>query len=105
MLRRAWIQAPRRAWRRGADLAARVFQNYDPTNRLLQQATNETLTYELDEDRIRQALERCRHQTIVLQPIDKPSPLAVPILVDRLREKVGSERTEDIIRKWIGAVA
>ncbi|MGA0045561.1 MAG: ligase-associated DNA damage response DEXH box helicase [Candidatus Kapaibacteriota bacterium] len=82
-----------------------VFQNYDPTNRLLQQATNETLTYELDEDRIRQALERCRHQTIVLQPIDKPSPLAVPILVDRLREKVGSERTEDIIRKWIGAVA
>ncbi|MFZ9871076.1 MAG: ligase-associated DNA damage response DEXH box helicase, partial [Candidatus Kapaibacteriota bacterium] len=25
-----------------------VFQNYDPTNRLLQQATNETLTYELD---------------------------------------------------------
>lgn len=82
-----------------------VFQNYDPTNRLLQQATNETLTYELDEDRIRHALQRCRHQTIVLQTIDKPSPLAVPILVDRLREKVGSERTEDIIRKWIGAVA
>ncbi len=80
-----------------------VFQSYDPSNLLLQQATNETLAYELDEERIRQALERCRHQTIVLQSIERPSPLAVPILVDRLREKVGSERTEDIIRRWIGA--
>jgi ATP-dependent Lhr-like helicase len=38
-------------------------------------------------------------QELVLVNLDKPSPFAFPILVDRLRGTVSSETLEDRIRK------
>lgn len=84
-----------------AELFFDVFKDYDPHNLLLKQALDETLQFELDEQRIREALERVRHQRVLIRELETPTPLAVPILVDRLREKVGSERTEDLLKKLL----
>jgi ATP-dependent Lhr-like helicase len=78
-----------------------VFTNYDSGNLLLRQAHDETLAFQLDEARIRTALHRIAEQKIVIKHIDAPTPFAAPLLVDRLREKMGSEKTGERIRKLI----
>jgi len=49
--------------------------------------------------RMREALERIQVQRKVLKDPGKFTPFAFPIIVDRLREKLGSEQLEDRIRK------
>lgn len=77
-----------------------VFQEYDPNNLLLLQAYEEVMDFQLEEARMRKALERINTQKIILTHPDKPTPFAFPIMVDRLsREKLTSEKLEDRIRK------
>jgi len=77
-----------------------VFHEYDATNLLLMQAYEEMMDFQLEEARLRKALERIRHQKIVLRSPDRPTPFAFPIMVDRLsRDKLTSERLEDRIKK------
>jgi ATP-dependent Lhr-like helicase len=68
-----------------------VFRDYDPDNLLLRQAQEEVHEFQLEEARIRAALERIAQQEWVLNFIDAPTPLAFPILVDRLRETMSNE--------------
>ena len=72
-------------------LVYEVFRDYDPDNLLLRQAQEEVHEFQLEEARIRAALERIAQQEWVLNHIDAPTPLAFPILVDRLRETMSNE--------------
>lgn len=76
-----------------------VFSEHEPGNLLLQQAHDEVLQYQLDEARLRQALQRIQKQEIVLKQVDRFSPFAFPIFVDRLREKLSSEKLIDRVKK------
>ena len=76
-----------------------VFHDYDAQNLLLQQAFEEVMDFQLEEARLRKALERISTQKIILTSPEKPTPLAFPIMVDRLREKLTSERLEDRIKR------
>jgi ATP-dependent Lhr-like helicase len=76
-----------------------VFHDYEEHNLLLRQAYEEVLDFQLEEARLRRALERITKQKIIITHPDKPSPFAFPIIVDRLREKLTSEKLEDRIRK------
>lgn len=76
-----------------------VFRKYDPDNRLLNQTAKEVLFRHINLERIRQAAERITQMQLVLQPLEKPSPFCVPIMVDRLRGRLTSEQLEDRIRK------
>lgn len=77
-----------------------VFADYEKTNLLYLQAFEEVMEFQLEETRMRTAMERIASQTIVLNYIEKPSPFSFPIMVDRLnREKLSSEKLEDKIRK------
>ncbi|MEZ4800542.1 MAG: ligase-associated DNA damage response DEXH box helicase [Flavobacteriales bacterium] len=80
-------------------LIFQVFQDYDKDNLLLQQAYDEVLYYQLEINRLKEALKRINEQNIVLKKPDKPTPFAFPIMVDRLREKMTSETLEDRIAK------
>ena len=51
-----------------------VFREYDPKNLLLKQAYEEVHEFQLEEARMRSALERIAIQETVLQKIDKPTP-------------------------------
>lgn len=78
-----------------------VLRNYDPTNRLLEQAEREVLERQLEAGRLRTVLDRvARGRVSVIQP-PRPTPFAFPLMVERLRETVSSETLEDRIHKMI----
>ncbi|WP_158828826.1 ligase-associated DNA damage response DEXH box helicase [Mucilaginibacter lacusdianchii] len=76
-----------------------VFEEYEPNNLLVRQAYNEALAYQLEEFRLRAALQRIQKQEIVIKQIPRPTPFAFPILVDGLREKLSLESLEDRVAK------
>ncbi|TNE81682.1 MAG: ligase-associated DNA damage response DEXH box helicase [Bacteroidetes bacterium] len=79
-----------------------VFEQYEPGHFLLKQAYEEVLDFELEQVRLRRALERIAHQEIILRYPEKPTPFGFPIMVDRLnREKFSTESMEDRIKKML----
>jgi ATP-dependent Lhr-like helicase len=77
-----------------------VFSEYEPDNLLVRQAYNEALAFQLEEFRLRAALQRIITQNIILKTIERPTPFAFPIMVDSLgREKLTTESMEDRIAK------
>jgi hypothetical protein len=75
-----------------------VFRNHDPENRLLAQAYREVLEQQLEIGRLRAALERIHHGQLLVVDTPRPTPLAFPILVERMRESVSSQKLADRIR-------
>ena len=78
-----------------------VFHEYESHNLLLLQAMEEVMDFQLEEARLRQALDRIAHQKIIVREPDRPTPFAFPIMVDRMREKLSTERIEDRVRKMM----
>jgi ATP-dependent Lhr-like helicase len=77
-----------------------VFSEYEPDNLLVRQAYNEALAFQLEEFRLRAALQRIIKQNIILKNIDRPTPFAFPIMVDSLgRERLITEPLEERIAK------
>ncbi|WP_214073286.1 ligase-associated DNA damage response DEXH box helicase [Mucilaginibacter sp. dw_454] len=77
-----------------------VFSEYEPDNLLVRQAYNEALAFQLEEFRLRAALQRIQKQNIILKTVERPTPFAFPIMVDSLgREKFTTESLEDRIAK------
>ncbi len=84
-----------------AQLLFNVFHEYEADNLLYLQTYEEVRTFQLEEARMRKALDRILGQKIKLIKLDKPSPFSFPIIVDRLREKMTSEKLEDRIKKMV----
>ncbi|MFI8603480.1 ligase-associated DNA damage response DEXH box helicase [Cellulophaga baltica] len=76
-----------------------VFRDYEADNLLFQQAFTETFEHQLEEGRLRLALERISQQEIVWKACQKPTPFSFPIITDRLREKLSSEKLADRIKR------
>ena len=81
-----------------------VFARYDPENLLLRQAQREVLERQLEQTRMGLALARLGAGRVTVQPVDRPSPLAFPLLVDRNREKVTTEKLIDRVRRMTAAL-
>ncbi|MEM9921988.1 MAG: DNA ligase-associated DEXH box helicase, partial [Bacteroidota bacterium] len=82
-----------------SNLLFEVFDQYEPENLLYLQAHEEARTFQLEEDRLRKALNRINTQKLVIARPPKATPFSFPIIVDRLREKLSSEKLKDRIRK------
>lgn len=78
-----------------------VFRQYDPGNLLLGQAEQEVLRQELEIGRLQQTLERMRLRRLDLRRVERPTPLAFPLLVERFRESLSSEKLADRIRRLV----
>ncbi|MEM9930638.1 MAG: DNA ligase-associated DEXH box helicase, partial [Bacteroidota bacterium] len=76
-----------------------VFTQYEPNNLLLSQAYDEVMTFQLEEARLREALERISQQKIIFRQPTKATPFSFGLIVTRLREKMSSERLEDRIKR------
>lgn len=76
-----------------------VFHEYESHNLLLLQSFEEVMDFQLEEARLRKALQRISHQKIIIREPERPAPFAFPIMVDRLREKLSTEKLEDRIRR------
>ena len=68
---------------------------------LLGQAENEVLGQELDIRRLREVLQRTRSQRVVLVELAVPSPFALPLMVDRFREKLTTEKLQDRLQRML----
>jgi len=78
-----------------------VFKDYEPENLLFLQAFRETFEHQLEEGRLRLAMQRISKQELVWRSCKKPTPFSFPIITDRLREKFTSEKLADRIKKMI----
>ena len=79
-----------------------VFRKYDAGNLLLNQAENEVLSQELELSRLSGTLRRMREKKLAFAPLRHPSPMSLPLMVERFREKLSTEtlaaRLERILR-------
>jgi ATP-dependent Lhr-like helicase len=83
-----------------ASLLFKVFSEYDPDNILLRQAYHEVFEQQMEELRLRTALERIQNNEIILKFPQRLTPLSFPIIVDGLsRYNLSSEKFEDRVRK------
>src|SRR6478736_2288545 len=83
-----------------ASLLFKVFSEYDPDNILLRQAYHEVFEQQMEEVRLRTALERIQQNDIILKFPQRFTPLSFPIIVDGLsRYNLSSEKFEDRVRK------
>jgi len=78
-----------------------VFRQHDPDNLLLTQARQEVLSQELDVKRLDQTLRRLRGLRLLVRPIKRATPFAFPLLVERFREGLSSEKLADRIRRMV----
>jgi ATP-dependent Lhr-like helicase len=76
-----------------------VFRRYDSGNLLLSQAHREVLERQLERTRLGHTLQRLSKSRVVITTPRRTPPLAFPLLVDRTRERVSSEKLADRIRR------
>ncbi|TAI47247.1 ligase-associated DNA damage response DEXH box helicase [Flagellimonas allohymeniacidonis] len=76
-----------------------VFRDFEPDNLMFQQAFTETFEHQLEEGRLRMALERIATQEIVWKACTNATPFSFPIITDRLREKLSNEKLADRIKR------
>jgi len=69
-----------------------VFRKYDPGNLLLGQAEREVLSQELDIDRLRTCLQGMATHSLHSVALERPSPMSLPLMVERLRERLSTEQ-------------
>jgi ATP-dependent Lhr-like helicase len=84
-----------------ARLFYQVFSEYEPENLLLRQAQEETLYYQLEEHRLRAALQRASALRLIIQRPGRYTPFSFPIMVDRLRGELSTESVEKRIERMI----
>lgn len=81
-----------------------VFEQFDPGNLLLHQARREVLEKQFERSRLGRTLDRVRTNPMIVQRIERPTPLALPLVVERVGAKLSSEslleRIEKMKRAW-----
>ena len=82
-----------------ASLLFNVFSEYDPGNLLIRQAYGEVMEQQMEEERLRNMLERIQAGEIIITFPQRLTPFCFPIKVDSIRETLSSEKLEDRIRK------
>lgn len=82
-----------------ASLLFNVFAEYEPDNLLLRQAYNEVMEQQMEEERLRNMLERIQQSKIIITFPNRLTPFCFPIKVDSLRENLTSEKLEDRVKR------
>lgn len=78
-----------------------VFNEYDPDNLLLRQATREVLERQLEAPRLAAALARMRGCRALMTRPARPTPFAFPLIVELFREKLTTEALETRVARMV----
>ncbi|MEP0945513.1 ligase-associated DNA damage response DEXH box helicase [Nodosilinea sp. FACHB-141] len=76
-----------------------VFTKYEPDNLLLKQAEREVLQDQLETHRLAKTLSRLDQRSVVWKDTKRPSPLAFPLLVERLNSRMSNETLLERIQR------
>lgn len=90
---------PLRQLQASATLLWEVFQRFDPRNLLLAQARREVLERHFERPRLERALTRMRAARWCLHRTRRPTPLAFPLLVEQIRQRVGEESLAERVER------
>lgn len=82
-----------------ASLLFNVFSEYEPNNLLLRQAYNEVMEQQMEEQRLRDMLERIQRGKIIITYPRRLTPFCFPIKVDSMREDLSSEKLEERVKR------
>jgi ATP-dependent Lhr-like helicase len=82
-----------------ASLLFDVFTRHEPHNRLLLQARREVLDEQLEVSRLEAALNRANTQEWLHVQTERPGPLAFPLLVERLNNRMSNESVLERIQR------
>ena len=82
-----------------ASLLFNVFSEYEPNNLLLRQAYNEVMEQQMEEQRLRDMLERIQKGKIIITFPKRLTPFCFPIKVDSMREELSSEKLEERVKR------
>ncbi|MEB3275888.1 MAG: ligase-associated DNA damage response DEXH box helicase [Cyanobacteriota bacterium] len=78
-----------------------VFSKHEPDHLLLAQARREVLEEQLERPRLETALQRMAASTWLLERIPRPGPLAFPLLVERLNNRLSNESLLERVQRLI----
>ena len=78
-----------------------VFARYDPDNLLLRQARAESLQQELELSRLHTILASMQRQRLLFVRPAHITPFAFPLLVERIREKLTTEKLADRVARML----
>ena len=82
-----------------AGLLFDVLKNHEPHNLLIRQAEAEVREVQFQESRLRAALERLGASAVVVRATRRPSPLAFPLLAERMGSQLSNESLADRLNK------
>lgn len=88
-----------RALQSSAGLLFDVLSQYDPDHVLLQQARLDVWLDWCDLPRLQTTLQRMSHQPIEQVLLNQPSPMALPLMIERLEARLSSETVATRLRK------
>ena len=78
-----------------------VFNKHEPDSLLLEQARREVLEEQLERPRLQLALERMASSTWLMERTARPGPLAFPLLVERLNNRLSNESLLERVQRLI----
>jgi ATP-dependent Lhr-like helicase len=78
-----------------------VFNEYDPGNPLLAQATHEVLERQLEASRLTHGLARLRGSRALVTDPRRPTPFAFPLMVEAFRDKLTTEALETRVARLV----
>jgi ATP-dependent Lhr-like helicase len=78
-----------------------VFRKHDAANLLLTQAQREVLEQELELTRLRDTLAELHERRIAYREVRRATPFAFPLMVERFREKVSTEKLSDRVARMV----
>lgn len=78
-----------------------VFKKHDAANLLLNQAQREVLEQELELGRLRETMLELQGRERVLYATPRATPFAFPLMVERFREKLSTEKLSDRVARMV----
>lgn len=84
-----------------SELLFDVFERYDPENRLLRQAYDEALAQELELARLERTMKDLAGRRLDLRHTRNPTPFAFPLMVERFRERLSTEKLSDRVARMV----
>ena len=98
-----WAGRSARQLQASSSLFYEVFRKYDAGNLLLSQAQAEVLARELELQRMKAVLKRMASLTLDVVDLRVPSPFSLPLMVERFREQLSTEKLEDRLARMLQA--